>query len=145
MSTILKAINVKKSYAVDSRTQEVLKGVDFQIEKGDFAVIMGSSGAGKSTLLYALSGMDNIDSGKIVFGDQSIENYSADKMSVFRRKHCGFVFQQNNLLDNMSILDNVAYLEMVEYSPKPFVNVEPRLSTSALNTPSRFIPADAFA
>ncbi|MBR1431997.1 ABC transporter ATP-binding protein [Ruminococcus sp.] len=118
MSTILKAINVKKSYAVDSRTQEVLKGVDFQIEKGDFAVIMGSSGAGKSTLLYALSGMDNIDSGKIVFGDQSIENYSADKMSVFRRKHCGFVFQQNNLLDNMSILDNVAAAGMLCTSSK---------------------------
>ena len=113
MSTILRAEGVKKSYSVDRRKQEVLKGIELEIEKGDFTVIMGSSGAGKSTLLYALSGMDNIDSGKIIFVGEEIENYSPDKMAVFRREHCGFVFQQNNLLDSMSILDNVAAAGML--------------------------------
>lgn len=113
MSTILKAIDVKKSYTVDCRRQEVLKGIGLEIEKGDFTVIMGSSGAGKSTLLYALSGMDHINSGKIIFCGEEIESYSPDKMAVFRRKHCGFVFQQNNLLDSMSILDNVAAAGML--------------------------------
>lgn len=82
----------KKAYSIDHRQQEVLKGIHLEIQKGDFTVIMGSSGAGKSTLLYALSGMDYISSGKIIFNGEEIENFSPDKMAVFRREHCGFVF-----------------------------------------------------
>ena len=113
MSTILKAVDIKKAYSIDHRQQEVLKGIHLEIQKGDFTVIMGSSGAGKSTLLYALSGMDYISSGKIIFNGEEIENFSPDKMAVFRREHCGFVFQQNNLLDGMSILDNVVAAGML--------------------------------
>jgi putative ABC transport system ATP-binding protein len=68
---------------------------------------MGSSGAGKSTLLYALSGMDKPTLGSIQFFDQEIAKLSNDKLAVFRRLNCGFVFQQMFLLDNMSILDNI--------------------------------------
>jgi putative ABC transport system ATP-binding protein len=68
---------------------------------------MGASGAGKSTLLYALSGMDRATSGSVSFFNASIESLNADKLAVFRRQNCGFVFQQMFLLDNMSILDNI--------------------------------------
>ncbi|MFD1174845.1 ATP-binding cassette domain-containing protein [Paenibacillus puldeungensis] len=68
---------------------------------------MGSSGAGKSTLMYALSGMDKPTLGSITFFDQEIAKLSNDKLAVFRRANCGFVFQQMFLLDNMSILDNI--------------------------------------
>ena len=68
---------------------------------------MGASGAGKSTLLYALSGMDTPSLGKITFGDKVISDYSQDELAVFRREHCGFVFQQIYLLEGMSVMDNV--------------------------------------
>jgi putative ABC transport system ATP-binding protein len=85
----------------------VLKNLDIDIYENDFTVIMGASGAGKSTLLYALSGMDKASGGEIRFFENSIENLSADRLAVFRRQNCGFVFQQMFLLDNMSILDNI--------------------------------------
>jgi putative ABC transport system ATP-binding protein len=78
-----------------------------EIHEGDFTVIMGSSGSGKSTLLYALSGMDKPTMGKIHFSGMDISGYSNDKLAMFRRDNCGFVFQQTYLLDNMSILDNI--------------------------------------
>lgn len=68
---------------------------------------MGASGAGKSTLLYALSGMDTPTLGKITFGGQVISDLSPDELAVFRRRHCGFVFQQIYLIDGMSVMDNV--------------------------------------
>jgi len=104
---ILKTNRLSKSFMSGTQEQEVLKDLNIEIYEGDFTVIMGSSGAGKSTLLYALSGMDRPTSGSIQFFEKDIENLSNDKLAVFRRKNCGFVFQQMFLLDNMSILDNV--------------------------------------
>ena len=67
---------------------------------------MGSSGAGKSTLLYALSGMDKPTLGKITYSGEEITGLNDDRLAIFRRKHCGFVFQQIHLVDSMSIMDN---------------------------------------
>jgi putative ABC transport system ATP-binding protein len=106
-NTILKTLQLCKSFNGASQKQEVLKNLDIEIYEGDFTVIMGSSGAGKSTLLYALSGMDRPTSGQVRFFDTDIAPLSNDKLAVFRRKNCGFVFQQMFLLDNMSIMDNV--------------------------------------
>lgn len=94
MSTILKAVDIKKAYSIDHRQQEVLKGIHLEIQKGDFTVIMGSSGAGKSTLLYALSGMDYISSGKIIFNGEEIENFSPDKMAVFGENTADLYFSK---------------------------------------------------
>jgi putative ABC transport system ATP-binding protein len=96
-----------KSFSNGGVQQHVLKNLDIDIYEGDFTVIMGSSGAGKSTLLYALSGMDKPTLGSIKFFDQEIAKLSNDKLAIFRRTNCGFVFQQMFLLDNMSILDNI--------------------------------------
>lgn len=87
--------------------QHVLRNIDLQLYTGDFTVIMGASGAGKSTLLYALSGMDTPTLGTITFGNKVISQLSQDGLAVFRRHHCGFVFQQIYLIDGMSVLDNV--------------------------------------
>lgn len=105
--TILSTVKLSKTFSNGGIQQHVLKNLDIEIKEGDFTVIMGSSGSGKSTLLYALSGMDKPTLGKINFGGEEISGYSNDKLAVFRRKNCGFVFQQINLLDNMSILDNI--------------------------------------
>lgn len=107
MNTILQARDLCKTFSNGSLQQHVLKNLNIEINEGDFVVIMGSSGSGKSTLLYSLSGMDRPTLGSILFKDEEIENYSNDKLAVFRRKNCGFVFQQNYLNENMSILDNI--------------------------------------
>ncbi|MDF2652475.1 MAG: transporter ATP-binding protein [Paenibacillus sp.] len=105
--TILYTNKLCKTFSIGGNQQHVLKNLDVQIAEGEFTVIMGSSGAGKSTLLYALSGMDKPTLGEIYFGEKEISKLSNDKLAVFRRNHCGFVFQQMYLLDNMNILDNI--------------------------------------
>lgn len=104
---LLKTESLSKSFSSGGALQHVLKNVDLELYKGDFTVIMGASGAGKSTLLYALSGMDTPTLGKINFGSKEITKLDSDGLAVFRREHCGFVFQQIYLIDTMSVFDNV--------------------------------------
>ena len=104
---LLKTENLSKSFSNGGTMQHVLKNIDLQLYRGDFTIIMGASGAGKSTLLYALSGMDTPSLGTITFGDEVISDFSSDRLAVFRRDHCGFVFQQIYLIDGMSVMDNV--------------------------------------
>lgn len=104
---LLKTEKLSKSFSNGGAMQHVLKNIDLQLYQGDFTVIMGASGAGKSTLLYALSGMDTPTLGKITFGDRIISQLSQDGLAVFRREHCGFVFQQIYLINTMSVMDNV--------------------------------------
>jgi putative ABC transport system ATP-binding protein len=105
--TILTTSKLCKTFSSGGVQQHVLKNMDLEIYKGDFTVIMGASGAGKSTLLYTLSGMDQPSLGEVRFGETEISGKSSDKLAVFRRKNCGFIFQQIYLVDNMSLMDNV--------------------------------------
>ncbi len=107
MREVLRAKDLCKTFSNESVQQHVLKNLNVAVEQGDFTVIMGNSGSGKSTLLYALSGMDRPTLGSIIYGDEDISKYSNDKLALFRRKHCGFVFQHNYLNDTMSVLDNI--------------------------------------
>lgn len=104
---LLKADHLSKSFSNGGMMQHVLKNIDLELYQGDFTVIMGASGAGKSTLLYALSGMDTPSLGTITFGDTVISGLNQDELAVFRRNHCGFVFQQIYLIDGMSVMDNI--------------------------------------
>ena len=99
--------NLKKSFNMGEEKQTIFENLDLDIYKGDFTVIMGSSGAGKSTLMYSLSGMDRPTEGTITFAGKEITKCNDDQLAVFRRKHCGFVFQQIYLLEKMSLMDNV--------------------------------------
>lgn len=107
MEVILTAKDLCKTFSNESVQQHVLKNLNLSINQGDFTVIMGNSGSGKSTLLYALSGMDRPTLGSICCREEEISKYSNDQLAIFRRKHCGFVFQQNYLNDTMNVLDNV--------------------------------------
>lgn len=107
MKTILSVKNLCKTFSTGSIQQHVLKNMNVSINEGDFTIIMGSSGSGKSTMLYALSGMDRPTLGSISYHEEEISGYSNDKLAVFRRNHCGFVFQQNYLNDTMSVMDNI--------------------------------------
>ena len=98
---LLKTEKLSKAFSNGGSMQHVLKNIDLELYKGDFTVIMGASGAGKSTLLYALSGMDTPTLGTITFGERTISELSQDGLAVFRREHCGFVFQQVYLIDEI--------------------------------------------
>ncbi len=104
---LLKTEGLSKSFSSGGILQHVLKNIDLELYEGDFTVIMGASGAGKSTLLYALSGMDTPSLGTITSGGEVISDFSQDALAVFRRRRCGFVFQQIYLVDGMSVMDNV--------------------------------------
>lgn len=104
---ILSTEKLCKTFSNGGRQQHILKNLDVEFKKGDFTVIMGSSGAGKSTLLYALSGMDKPTLGKVSFTGEDISCYTNDQLAVFRRDHCGFVFQQIYLMDSMTVMDNI--------------------------------------
>ena len=106
-NSLLRTEKLCKTFSSGGNQQHVLKNLDISLMEGDFTVIMGSSGSGKSTLLYALSGMDKPTLGEIHFEEKNISKLNNDQLAIFRRNHCGFVFQQVYLLDNMSVLDNV--------------------------------------
>ncbi|MCM1283847.1 MAG: ABC transporter ATP-binding protein [Muribaculaceae bacterium] len=104
---VISAKHLKKAFGRGESIQEIYTDLNIDIYKGDFTVIMGSSGAGKSTLMYSLSGMDKPDGGEIDFDGTDITKLSNDKLAVFRRRQCGFVFQQIYLIDKMNLMDNV--------------------------------------
>ncbi len=106
-NTLIRTEKLCKTFSSGGIQQHVLKNLDIRLVEGDFTIIMGSSGSGKSTLLYAISGMDKPTLGEIEFAGQIITKLNNDQLAIFRRNHCGFVFQQIHLLDNMSVLDNV--------------------------------------
>ncbi|MBO7451288.1 MAG: ABC transporter ATP-binding protein [Clostridiales bacterium] len=107
MNAILRTEKLCKTFSNDGVQQHVIKNLDLSIMEHDLTVVMGASGSGKSTLLYALSGIDKPSMGKVFFADEDISEFSNDKLAMFRRKNCGFVFQSIYLLENMNVLDNI--------------------------------------
>jgi ABC superfamily ATP binding cassette transporter, ABC protein len=104
---MLKAVNIKKNFDLDKTKLQILKGIDINIQVGEFVTIMGKSGSGKSTLLNILSTLDTTSEGEVYFEDMKIDNLSDDDSSKLRRESFGFVFQLPKMVKNLSILDNI--------------------------------------
>ena len=104
---MLKAVNIKKNFDLDKTKLQILKGIDINIQGGEFVTIMGKSGSGKSTLLNILSTLDTPSEGEVYFEDVKIDNLSDDDSSKLRRESFGFVFQLPKMVKNLSILDNI--------------------------------------
>lgn len=105
--------NLKKSYGEGSNRLEVLKGIDFSVEKGNICVLLGPSGCGKSTLLNIIGGIDTADSGSIIIDGDRTEDMKEKALTLYRRKHLGYIFQMYNLIPNLSVKENIevgAYL-----------------------------------
>lgn len=107
MVSALKVTDLCKTYITNKRQNNVLKNVSFTIEEGEMVAIMGPSGSGKSTLLYSVSGMDKPTAGEVVLDNQKITDMSEEEQANVRLKSMGFVFQQSNMLKNLSIMDNI--------------------------------------
>ncbi len=99
--------DLKKSFGTAENRTEVLKGIDFSVEKGQICVLLGPSGSGKSTLLNIIGGMDRCDSGSIVLDGENISGYNERQLTEYRRNDVGFVFQFYNLVQNLTALENV--------------------------------------
>lgn len=113
MRKILRGEKICKSFNDDNENKLVLKNVDLEINEGEFVTIMGPSGSGKSTLLYSVSGMDTIDSGNVYLNDKLISNCTEEEAADIRRNEIGFIFQQGNLLKNLSVIDNIVLTAML--------------------------------
>lgn len=107
-NVILCGKEISKTYMQSGKETKILTHIDVEIYEGDFTIIMGTSGAGKSTLLYALSGMDTITAGSVIFKGQEISSFSEKKMAQLRAKKFGFIFQQTHLVSNLTLFENVA-------------------------------------
>ncbi|MGG0666659.1 ABC transporter ATP-binding protein [Viridibacillus arvi] len=107
MKTIVEATNIKKVYGDRGNTFTALENIDFTVQEGEFVGIMGPSGAGKSTLLNILATIDKPTSGEIMIAGTSILNMNEDQLSAFRRDKLGFIFQDYNLLDTLTVKDNI--------------------------------------
>lgn len=102
---MIKAENVVKTY--NGGKTEVLKGVSLEVKEGEKVAILGASGSGKSTLLSVLSGLERVDSGKIMYGERELSSMTEKQLTEFRRNTVGFIFQQYNLLSHLSVENNV--------------------------------------
>lgn len=121
--------DLKKSFGSGEAKQEVLRGMDFTVKKGEFCVLLGPSGSGKSTLLNIIGGIDTPDSGFVSINGDKLEDMDERQLTIYRRKHLGYVFQMYNLIPNLNVKENIevgAYL-----SDKP-LDVEEVITTLGL-------------
>lgn len=113
MKVFLEIKNIKKHFGEGESRVEVLKGIDIEIEKGEFCVLLGPSGAGKSTLLNIIGGIDAADEGYISINGEKTADMNEKALTLYRRKHLGYIFQMYNLIPNLNIKENIevgAYL-----------------------------------
>lgn len=105
--------DLKKSYCSTSNKVEVLKGINFEVEKGEICVLLGPSGSGKSTLLNIIGGIDDADLGYVSIDSEKTKDMKEKELTRYRRKHLGYVFQMYNLIPNLNVKENIevgAYL-----------------------------------
>lgn len=104
---ILQTKNLTKYYGEEPLVVKALDGITLQIEQGSFTAIVGTSGSGKSTLLHMLGGLDTPTGGSVVVDGQSLGKMSRSELTIFRRRKIGFIFQNYNLIPNLTIYDNI--------------------------------------
>ena len=121
--------DLKKSFGSGEARQEVLRGMDFTVKKGEFCVLLGPSGSGKSTLLNIIGGIDTPDSGFVSINGDKLEDMDEKQLTTYRRKHLGYVFQMYNLIPNLNVKENI---EVGAYLSDNPLDVEEVLTTLGL-------------
>ena len=128
---------IKKSFGTGDSHVNVLKGLDLNIEKGEFCVLLGPSGSGKSTLLNIIGGIDGADEGSITIEGERLEDMTEKKLSLYRRKHLGYIFQMYNLIPNLTVRENI---EVGAYLSEQPLDVDELLHTLGLYEHQRKLP-----
>lgn len=120
---------IYKSFGQGDSRVEVLKGIDLSLERGGFCVLLGPSGSGKSTLLNIIGGIDSADAGEIVIGGESMSHMNERQLTMYRRKHLGYIFQMYNLIPNLTVRENI---EVGAYLSDKSLNVDELLKLLGL-------------
>ena len=121
--------NLKKSFGTQANRTEVLKGIDFAVEKGEICVLLGPSGSGKSTLLNIIGGIDNADEGYISINGERTVDMNEKSLTHYRRRHLGYVFQMYNLIPNLNVKENI---EVGAYLSDRALNINELMKTLGL-------------
>ena len=114
MKKILKVDQIQKYYGNKDNITKAIDGISFDVEEGEFIGIMGASGSGKTTLLNCISTIDNVSAGHIYLEEQDITEIKEEDIAKFRRKNLGFIFQDFNLLDTLTIEENIALILTID-------------------------------
>lgn len=133
----LKIEGIKKSFGYGENRVEVLKGLNLEIERGEFCVLLGPSGSGKSTLLNIIGGIDGADDGSITIEGERLEDMSEKRLSLYRRKHLGYIFQMYNLIPNLTVRENIEVGAYLSDQPLP---VDDLLNILGLTEHQRKLP-----
>lgn len=128
---------IKKSFGEGDSLVEVLKGIDLSVEKGEFCVLLGPSGSGKSTLLNIIGGIDRADAGSITINGEKTEDMNEKRLTAYRRKHLGYIFQMYNLIPNLTVQENI---EVGAYLSDHPLDVEELIETLGLTKHRRKLP-----
>lgn len=128
---------IKKSFGTGDSCVNVLKGLDLNIQKGEFCVLLGPSGSGKSTLLNIIGGIDGADEGSITIEGERLEDMTEKKLSMYRRKHLGYIFQMYNLIPNLTVRENI---EVGAYLSEQPLDVDELLHTLGLYEHQKKLP-----
>jgi len=129
--------NLKKGFGSGDNRIEVLKGISFSIEHGEICVLLGPSGSGKSTLLNIIGGIDNADSGSISINGERTADMNEKRLTIYRRKHLGYIFQMYNLIPNLTLRENI---EVGAYLGSNPLDVDDLLHTLGLYEHQRKLP-----
>ena len=113
----LEIVDLQKGFGSGETRQEVLRGMNFSVAKGEFCVLLGPSGSGKSTLLNIIGGIDGADSGYISINGDKLEDLGEKKLTEYRRKHLGYVFQMYNLIANLNVIENIEVCGFLSDTP----------------------------
>ena len=128
---------IQKSFGQGDNRIEVLHGIDLSIEKGAFCVLLGPSGSGKSTLLNILGGIDSADSGDITINGERMADMNEKRLTAYRRRHLGYIFQMYNLIPNLTVRENI---EVGAYLSRDALDVDELLHTLGLYEHRRKLP-----
>ena len=128
---------IRKSYGSGESRVEVLKGIDLYVEQGEFCVLLGPSGSGKSTLLNIIGGIDQADSGDICIRGERMADMKEKKLTLYRRKHLGYIFQMYNLIPNLTVRENIEVGAYLSDQPLP---VDDLLNILGLTEHQRKLP-----
>jgi len=129
--------DIRKSYGNKENRIEVLKGINLSLEKGEFCILLGPSGSGKSTLLNIIGGIDSMDSGQITIAGERTNDMTEKQLTLYRRKHLGYIFQSYNLIPNLTVRENI---EVGAWLSKKALSVDELLDTLGLSPHRNKLP-----